>query len=352
MRYQASSVHVEVGGDWYDAVATEDGAIFVVGDVQGHNLAAAAVMGQLRIALHAYLAEGHPIAAAVSRANTLLRELSPRMIATCCVIQVDTRAGQMHVVRAGHPKPLLGRADGSVSEIDATVGVPLGVLTSFDWPVTTIDVRPGDRIVLFTDGLVERRDADIDCGIEVLRSVLAGAAGGPPTAAADEIIKTLGNEVGDDIALLICDLENSDAEWRSRVLTVPADPRSVAHARSFARDTLAEWHLEDLEDGATLIVSELVTNVLRHTGATDAVLELRNVGERLTILVGDNDFTQPRTDLTPDGGSLNGRGILLVRAVAHDWGIDALPQGKVVRGRPSSSASCPPSASPAACACG
>ena len=330
VRYQASSVHVEVGGDWYDAIATEDGAIFVIGDVQGHNLAAAAVMGQLRIALHAYLAEGHPIASAVSRANTLLRELSPRMIATCCVIQLDTVTNQLHVVRAGHPKPLIGKPDGTVREIDAAVGIPLGVLTRSEWPVTTIDVTPGDRIVLFTDGLVERRDADIDDGIDVLRDVLSAAAGGPPTAAADKIIEKLGNEVADDIALLVCDLDSDQAGWESRVLTVPAEPRSVAHARTFTRDTLSAWKLTDLEDAATLIVSELVTNVLRHTGATDAVLELRRVDQLLTVLVGDNDETRPRADLAPDASALSGRGILLVRAVAHAWGIEPRAQGKVI----------------------
>lgn len=330
VRYQASSVHVEVGGDWYDTVPTSDGAIFVIGDVQGHNLAAAAVMGQLRIALHAYLAEGHPIAVAVSRANALLRELSPRMIATCCVIRVDTVANQIHVVRAGHPKPLLGRPDGSVHEIDAAVGVPLGVLTRTEWPVTTVDVRAGDRIVLFTDGLVERRDADIDHGVAVLRSVVAKAAGGPPTAAADEIIRTLGNEVGDDIALLVCDLASDEVEWRSKVLTVPADPRSVAHARTFTRDLLGTWQLGHLEDAATLIVSELVTNVLRHTAATNAVLELRLMGGRLGILVGDNDETPPRTDTAPDAGSFSGRGLMLVRAVADDWGIVPRGPGKIV----------------------
>ncbi len=330
VRYQASSTEVEVGGDWYDAVETDDGAIFVIGDVQGHNLAAAAVMGQLRIALHAYLAEGHPIAAAVSRANTLLRELSPRMLATCCVIQVDTKAGCIHVVRAGHPTPLLGRPDGSVVEVDAAVGVPLGVLVNAEWPVTTIEAGPGDRIVLFTDGLVERRDADIDRGIAVLGDVMAATAGGPPTAAADEIVRRLGNEVGDDIALIVCDLDDERAGWRSTVLSVPADPRSVGHARRFTSDTLSGWGLSRLEDGATLIVSELVTNVLRHTAATHAVLELRHLGDRLTILVGDNDETPPRTDLAPDAGSLNGRGIVLVRAVADDWGIQTRGPGKIV----------------------
>ena len=106
----ARAAHAQVGGDWYDVVATPGGgATLVVGDVQGHSLAAAAVMGQLRTALHAYLSEGHHPDVALARANLLMSELDPSVLATCAIFALDPQTGSARIVRAGHPLPVLRR---------------------------------------------------------------------------------------------------------------------------------------------------------------------------------------------------------------------------------------------------
>ena len=186
VRYRASAAHAQVGGDWYDVVATPGGgATLVVGDVQGHSLAAAAVMGQLRTALHAYLSEGHHPDVALARANLLMSQLDPSVLATCAIFALDPRTGSARIVRAGHPLPVLRRGDGSVCEVDVGGGVPLGVMDQAAWPVTTVTLEAGDRLLLYTDGLVERRNADLDEGVAgCCRRWRTGPQGAPPRRAA------------------------------------------------------------------------------------------------------------------------------------------------------------------------
>ena len=295
VRYRASAAHAQVGGDWYDVVATPGGgATLVVGDVQGHSLAAAAVMGQLRTALHAYLSEGHHPDVALARANLLMSELDPSVLATCAIFALDPRTGSARIVRAGHPLPVLRRGDGSVCEVDVEGGVPLGVVDTAAWPVTTVTLEAGDRLLLYTDGLVERRNADLDEGVaQLLKAVEDGAAGRTAEESCDDILAVLQGDLTDDVALLVCDYAGPVEGRAAAAITLPSDLSAIGDARTFVTATLGRWGLSRLCDTVSLLASELVTNALVHTEGP-ATLELRRDGGMVRLRVTDADTRPPQ----------------------------------------------------------
>ena len=333
VRYLPGAAHAQVGGDWYDVVATPGGgATLVVGDVQGHSLAAAAVMGQLRTALHAYLSEGHHPDVALARANLLMSELDPSVLATCSIFALDTQTGSARIVRAGHPLPVLLRADGSAGEVAVDGGVPLGVLDQATWPVTTITLDAGDRLVLYTDGLIERRDADLDHGVAALLSAVGAVTPGRSAGeACDDLLAVLGHDLTDDVALLVCDYAGPAEGRAAAAITLPADLRAIGDARSFALATLARWGLGPLSDTVTLLASEMVTNAMVHTEGP-ATLELRRDGDTVRLRVSDADTHPPqlREGPEPDLESDGGRGMVLVEALSSAWGVEPSGSGKTV----------------------
>ena len=333
VRYLPGVAHAQVGGDWYDVVATPGGgATLVVGDVQGHSLAAAAVMGQLRTALHAYLSEGHHPDVALTRANLLMSELDPSVLATCSIFALDTQTGSARIVRAGHPLPVLLRADGSAGEVAVDGGVPLGVLDQATWPVTTVTLDAGDRLVLYTDGLIERRDADLDHGVAALLSAVGAVAPGRSAdQACDDILAALSHGLTDDVALLVCDYAGPAEGRAAAVMTLPADLRAIGDARAFAVATLARWGLGPLTDTVTLLASEMVTNAMVHTEGP-ATLELRRDGDTVRLRVSDADTRPPqlREGPEPDLESDGGRGMVLVAALSSSWGVEPSGSGKTV----------------------
>ncbi|MER6985104.1 GAF domain-containing SpoIIE family protein phosphatase, partial [Streptomyces carpinensis] len=165
-RYLPATAGLEVGGDWYDVIPLPDNHVaLVIGDVQGHSAGAATLMGQMRTALRAYAAEGHPPDVVVSHANRLLLDMETDLFATCAYVDLDMEAGSAWCVRAGHLPPVLRHPDGSVEIAEAEGGPPLGVLTQADFPMTPLRLQPGTVLALTTDGLVESPDADIDDGM-------------------------------------------------------------------------------------------------------------------------------------------------------------------------------------------
>ncbi|WP_375503747.1 SpoIIE family protein phosphatase [uncultured Jatrophihabitans sp.] len=329
VRYQASDVDAEVGGDWYDIVPREHGAVLVIGDVQGHNLAAAALMGQLRTGLHAYLTEGHPVEDAVARANHLMSQLTDRMMATCCLVEVDLDAGQLRMVCAGHPSAICVPAGGDRLVVPEQIGLPLGVVADATWPVTTAPLGGGDRLVLYTDGLVERRSVDIYAGIERLRSLLPALADRTAEDAARSLVEKLGADAEDDVALLICDIAPTGAPNATRTFPVGRELTSVSALRGDVRRALLDWNLGTLEHSATLVVSELVTNIVRHTQCPGTV-QVQPLRTGIRILASDDDNRLPDLDLLPDDVSTHGRGLFIVRAVADRWGVQLNSAGKTI----------------------
>ncbi|MBZ5738819.1 ATP-binding SpoIIE family protein phosphatase [Nocardioides mangrovi] len=324
VRYLPAVAHSEVGGDWYDVVATEGDTItLAIGDVQGHNMQAAAEMGRLRTTLRAYLAEGHRPADALARTNRLTAsDYSEALLATCCLITIDPRNGEASIVRAGHPLPVLQRADGSVTEIALHAGPPLGVYPDQVWKEERLRFGHGDRVVLYTDGLVDVRGAGTGGRLDELLAVLETLATASPDDAADEVLRVLGRNADDDVALVVCDIAPTD-----HVVTVRT-PGQVALARSLVTDLLESWELPDLVPLATLVVSELVTNGLRHGGGY-ADLLMRRTAHGVRLEVTDSDPVAPLlVDADPDAEGH--RGVMLVDAVAADWGVDSDPSGKTV----------------------
>ncbi|MFD9003610.1 SpoIIE family protein phosphatase [Streptomyces sp. NPDC059582] len=175
-RYLPGTQGMDVGGDWYDVVEAGDGLALVIGDVQGHGVQAAATMGQLRTAVCAFALGDRPPDEVMSGTNRLLIDLDPGQFASCCYLRLDPATGLLRVARAGHPPPLLRRADGRTRVVDIPGGVVLGVTPDAHYPVMELRLEPGAILALYTDGLVERPGHDIDYGIGALCVALDRAA--------------------------------------------------------------------------------------------------------------------------------------------------------------------------------
>jgi serine phosphatase RsbU (regulator of sigma subunit) len=269
-RYRTGDPGVEVGGDWFDAIAVDEGFFVVVGDVQGHDLAAAALMGQLRTVVRAYAAEGHPPAAILAGVDRYLSRVDGELLATAVVVHLDAEARVATAASAGHLQPLLlaptPEGTWQVSELDVEVGPPLGI--GQEWPERSSVLPAGGLLLLYTDGVVESRAWSIEHGLAQLRHRLEtlpcdAPLGSVLDAALDLVPPGLR---GDDVAVLAASAPREvvgDSLATKRWL--PAHPMSAPLARSWARGLLAGWAVSAsaIEDTA-LVVSELVTNAARH----------------------------------------------------------------------------------------
>ncbi|WP_235032268.1 SpoIIE family protein phosphatase [Actinacidiphila yanglinensis] len=339
VRYHAASSGREVGGDWYDVVALPQGRVgLVVGDVQGHDTHAAAVMGQLRIALRAYAAEGHPPSTVLARASRFLAELDTERFATCAYAQVDLATGALWTARAGHLGPLIRHTDGRTGWPNVRGGLPLGLATSLDiqeFPETRLDLVPGETLVFCTDGLVEERAGDITIGMEALAEAVHT---GPQRAEelADHLADTLWQRWGssDDVALLI--LRRSPDPGTTRAPRIhqyvhQADPEGLAEARLALRQALTAWHMAELADDIEVAAGELLVNVLLHTEG-GAVLTLEVLPEpvrRVRLSVQDRSSVWPRRR-SPGEAATSGRGLLMIDALSETWGVEPRGDGKAV----------------------
>ncbi|MEU9705259.1 SpoIIE family protein phosphatase [Streptomyces sp. NPDC047981] len=208
VRYRTARKGVRVGGDWYDAVVLPDGGLgLAIGDVQGHDTEAAALMGQLRVAMAAYAAEGHGCATVLGKASAFLAQLDCDRFATCQYLRVSLGTGETHVANAGHPPPLLRHADGSVERVRLAGGPPLGLPAEWGtapYPYTTTVLAPGETLLLYSDGLVEKPGEDFDIGLSRLAAAFSG---GPDDLEelADHLLDSLtaGPHAEDDAALLM-----------------------------------------------------------------------------------------------------------------------------------------------------
>ncbi|MER6409112.1 SpoIIE family protein phosphatase [Streptomyces viridosporus] len=204
-RYLPGTQGMAIGGDWYDVIRTERGVALVIGDVEGHSVGAAAVMGQLRSAVHAFAASGRPPQEVIAHTNRLLAELEAEVFATCCYVELDPRTGRALAARAGHPPPLLRHPDGRVETLDLAGGVLLGVHPDAAYPVTTLTLSPGSVLALYTDGLVEMPGSDIETGIRAVRRCLAHSRTDSVEQLADRLVRTARRteDRPDDVALLL-----------------------------------------------------------------------------------------------------------------------------------------------------
>ncbi|NWF29753.1 SpoIIE family protein phosphatase [Streptomyces sp. PKU-EA00015] len=206
-RYLPGTRGMDIGGDWYDVIPTGEEVALIVGDVEGHNVAAAATMGQLRSAMRAFVTAGHRPSDIVASTNRLHMDLDPSLLASCCYARLHLRSGVVRIVRAGHCPPLLRLPDGRTEIPNVPCGPLLGVEAAPDYPESELRLVPGSVLALYTDGLVERRDSDIGSGIDRLRTSLARLGGGSLEDLADGLLEDADQspDRADDIGLLLAE---------------------------------------------------------------------------------------------------------------------------------------------------
>ncbi|MFI9325638.1 SpoIIE family protein phosphatase [Kitasatospora aureofaciens] len=210
-RYLPGTQGMEIGGDWYDAIVTGADLTLVIGDVEGHSVAAAAAMGQLRSAVRAFASGGEPPDRVLVRTNRLLLDLDPGLLASCCLVRLTPADGTVRIGRAGHLPPVLRHPDGRAEALYAPGGPLLGVDDRAAYPVSKLRLRPGSLLVLYTDGLVEDPALAIDQGVDRLRAALArGRAGEELEELAERLLREVGSTGRvDDVALLLTAVEGT-----------------------------------------------------------------------------------------------------------------------------------------------
>ncbi|MCX4705617.1 SpoIIE family protein phosphatase [Streptomyces sp. NBC_01373] len=204
-RYLPATRGMEIGGDFYDLVRGQGPAAAVIGDVQGHNVTAAGLMGQIRTAVRAYTTVGQAPEEVMRSTNRLLIDLGSDLFASCLYLRLDPERGRAVMARAGHPPPLLRRPDGRVRVLDLAGGPLLGIDGSAVYPTTEVDLAPGSVLVLYTDGLIESPGVDIEDALALLGRRLAEAGDRPLDELADELVRhsAATQERSDDVALLL-----------------------------------------------------------------------------------------------------------------------------------------------------
>ncbi|MER6981590.1 SpoIIE family protein phosphatase, partial [Streptomyces carpinensis] len=337
--YRYLPAQAGVGGDWFDVIPLPGTRVaLAVGDVVGHGLHAAATMGRLRTAVHNFSALDLAPDELLGYLDELVTRLDQDVAegeqdvtgATCLYAVYDPVAGQVTLARAGHPGPALVRPDGTVVFPDVPVSPPLGLGGSL--PVETAELRlpEGSSLVLFTDGLIETRERDIDTGLALLRRTLTNPPHAPardPEHTCQAVFDALRTgRPRDDIALLVARTRALDP---ARVATwnIPRDPAAVPRIRAGAGRRLEAWGLAEIGFTTELIVSELITNAIRYGSEP---IHLRLLHDRTLICeVADGSSTSPhlRRAATTDEG---GRGLFLVAQLAQRWGTRYTGRGKII----------------------
>jgi PAS domain S-box-containing protein len=329
-RYLPAASEAEVGGDWYDAIGLTGGRVLLVmGDVSGKGLAAASTLGALRSAIRAYALEGHGPAQIAERLNTfVLAEPSREHMATLVLAVFDPVDAQLSYVNAGHPPPLTLSSDGTPQFLVGARSVPLGVLPFPGYCEETVTLEPGGAVVLYTDGLVERRSEHLDIGLDRLS---AAAAGGPLEAEAlcDRLLGTVlpSGPTSDDVALLtLCHVPLG-----SRLaLDLPSEPSALHSLRALLRRWLAQAEASEVDVHAIVMAcSETCTNAIEHAGAApDETIAFEAVLREGEVDVVVRDRGHWREERPP---SDQGRGLALIEALMDDVQLESTPEGTTVR---------------------
>jgi PAS domain S-box-containing protein len=329
-RYLPATKGAGVGGDWFDLIPLGAGRIGVlIGDVMGRGLEAATVMGQLRSAANAVARTGMPPQQLMDALDAVVADL-PGQLVTCSYLVIDTSQGEVTASSAGHLPTLLVHPDGTAGQLQVPVSVPLGV-GGIPHEETTVQVPYGSTLVLYTDGLVETRSGDVGDQIDTLQTHARAII--PTTScldrAADSILTALlpgSGEPADDVTLLL--VRAPDAPKGSAGTMIWPGPQHIAGGRRFVRNTLDAWDQAELAPTACLLVSELLTNAMRHT--TEPIsLRLHHTEHEIIAEVCDDHPQLPRRTL-PAPADEDGRGLTLVDALADRWGSLPANGSKIV----------------------
>ncbi|GAA4894888.1 SpoIIE family protein phosphatase [Streptomyces coeruleoprunus] len=333
-RYLPSGSVAGIGGDWFDVIPLSGSRVaLVVGDVVGHGIQSSATMGRLRTAVRTLADVDLPPDELLTHLDDLVIHLAAdetaedvaEVGATCLYAVYDPVERTLALASAGHPPPVLRLPDGTVRVVEMTAGPLLGV-GGLPFEAARLQLPEGSLIALYTDGLVETRDRDLDDGVAELCRALADPDDALD-AVCDAVVKSvLPVQPADDVALL---LARTRALGSGQVATwdLPPDPAQVASARQFATDQLTAWGLDEAAFVTELVVSELVTNAIRYGGAP---IQLRLIRDRTLICeVSDGSSTSPhlRRAQSDDEG---GRGLLLVAQLTQRWGSRQATVGKTI----------------------
>ena len=335
-RYRPAGPHADVGGDWFDVIPLSSARVaLVVGDVVGHGVHASATMGRLRTAVRTLADVDLAPDELLTRLDNLVIRLSdedgtPGGVgdatgATCLYAVYDPVSRRCTLARAGHPPPLVVTPGGPATLLELPAGPPLG-LGDLPFEAADIELPSGSILALYTDGLVESRERDIEQGIDALRDILGDPAPSIEAKGDAAFGTLLPDRPSDDATLL---LTRTRALDKNQVATwdLPADPALVSRAREHAVGQLRIWGLEELMFTTELVVSELVTNAIRYA---DVPIQLRLIKDRTLICeVSDTSNTAPhlRQARTCDEG---GRGLMLVAQLTERWGTRQGIKGKTI----------------------
>lgn len=335
--YVPVSDAAEVGGDWYDALELRGGRVaFVVGDVAGHGLGAATTMSQLRNGLRAFLSEGHGPARSLALLNHLAQLSGAGEVATVLVGILDPADGTVRTASAGALPPLLVRAQGSPDEDPAPTGPLVGAFADADYQEHLWMLGEGDLFLAFTDGVVERRDRDIDEGRAWLADHGRTRPTGPPDSFCQLLIEDLRSDGAgeDDICMLA--LERTPRDRTALRRRIAADTALLGPLRAEVRaqlegrdDEISDRALDDVE----LVLAELLANAVEASPDDEEIEVYVGYGTgRVTVEVTDlgQGFTLP-TEISVEPLAERGRGLLLVHAIADRVDVRSADDGTHVR---------------------
>ncbi|OKI45083.1 SpoIIE family protein phosphatase [Micromonospora sp. CB01531] len=324
------------GGDFYDAFLLPSGALGVVlGDVAGHDVQAAARMGQVRAALRALALTDPRPDAVLAGLDRLVASLgaergTQELFVTVVFGVIDIDRERITLASAGHPAPLIRRCPpvgGPAAEyVEVPPSPPLGL--GHQSGTATVAFRPGDTLLLYSDGVVERRGQDLGTGLAGLAAAVTAATSGDPRSLCAVATAAVPGTTEDDVAVLA--VEHAVKPSRSASMAVPAEPTAPGRVRHWLTAQLVEWQVpESVVGAAVLCTSELTTNALLHAG-TAARVEIDLTAERLLVSVADSGTRGQVTRAQTDTLSSRGRGLGLIEELSDAWGTDPTVRGSTV----------------------
>ena len=328
-RYVPAAADVQVGGDWYDVIPLRDGMIgLAIGDVAGHGLQAASTMGQLRMGLRAYAMQTPEPLSVMTGVHRLVSQLPTPEMVTLMYLVFDPATRELSFSNAGHPPALV--VDGDHSEyLEGALSPPLGVTAEAAFSEASLRLPDGATLVLYTDGLVERRGVSIQDGLDRLAAEAVAVSGSDIEWLSDHLLDTLLEDdlVADDVALVV--LRPASVRGGPLHVTLPAESRMLVEVRGSLRRWLRESGVAREDENEILVASgEACANVVRHAYPAlpgDMVLDARMVDGSVELVVTDRGDWRPATDR---GG---GWGIQLMRELMDTVEVDNTDGGTVVR---------------------